>query len=50
MLYQFYELNYNAAQPLHFFAQAMQAALKNPFFPGGQSEMGRLIGASAEML
>jgi poly(3-hydroxybutyrate) depolymerase len=50
VLYQFYELNYNAAQPLHFFAQAVQAALKNPFFPGGQSEMGRLIGASAEML
>ena len=50
MLYQLYELNYNAAQPLHFFAQAMQAALKSPFFPGGQSEMGRLIGASAEML
>ena len=50
MLYQLYELNYNAAQPLHFFAQAVQAALKSPFFPGGQSEMGRLIGASAEML
>ena len=49
MLYQLYELNYNAAQPLRFFAQAMQAALKSPFFPGGQSEMGRLIGASAEM-
>ncbi len=50
MLYQLYELNYNAAQPLRFFAQALQAALKNPFFPGGQSEMGRLIGASAEMI
>jgi poly(3-hydroxybutyrate) depolymerase len=50
VLYQLYELNYNAAQPLHFFAQAMQAALKNPLFPGGQSDMGRLIGASAEML
>ncbi len=50
MLYQLYELNYNAAQPLNFFAQALQAALKSPFFPGGQSEMGRLIGASAEML
>jgi poly(3-hydroxybutyrate) depolymerase len=50
LLYQLYELNYNAAQPLNFFAQALQAALKSPFFPGGQSEMGRLIGASAEML
>ena len=50
MLYQLYELNYNAAQPLHFFAQALQAALKNPFFPGGQSDLGRLIGASAEMI
>lgn len=50
MLYQLYELNYNAAQPLRFFAQALQAALRNPFFPGGQSEMGRLIGASAEMI
>jgi poly(3-hydroxybutyrate) depolymerase len=50
VLYQLYELNYNAAQPLHFFAQALQAALKSPFFPGAQSEMGRLIGASAEMI
>ena len=50
MLYQLYEMNYSAAQPLRFFAQAMQTALKSPFFPGGQSEMGRLIGASAEMI
>ena len=50
MLYQLYELNYNAAQPLHFFAQALQTALKSPFFPGGRSEMGRLLGATAEML
>jgi len=50
VLYQLYELNYNAAQPLHFFAQALQAALKSPFFPGGQSEFGRVLGASAEMI
>jgi poly(3-hydroxybutyrate) depolymerase len=50
LLYQLYELNYNAAQPLHFFAQALQAALKSPFFPGGRSDFGRLIGASAEMI
>jgi poly(3-hydroxybutyrate) depolymerase len=50
VLYQLYELNYNAAQPLRFFAQALQSALKSPYFPGGQSEMGRLIGASAEMI
>ncbi len=50
MLYQLYELNYNAAQPLRFFAQTMQAALKNPFFPGAGSEMGRLLAASAEMI
>ncbi len=50
MLYQLYEMNYNAAQPLHFFAQALQAALKNPFVPGRGSEMNRLIGATAEMI
>ncbi|HTJ63989.1 MAG TPA: polyhydroxyalkanoate depolymerase [Alphaproteobacteria bacterium] len=50
MLYQLYEFNYNAAQPLHFFAKALQTALQNPFFPGAQTEFGRLIGASAEMI
>jgi poly(3-hydroxybutyrate) depolymerase len=50
VLYQLYELNYNAAQPLHFFAQAMQRALKSPFLFGGQSEMVRFMGATAEMV
>ncbi len=50
MLYQLYEMNYNAAQPLHFFAQALQSALKSPFFPGSRSDMGRLMGAAAEMV
>ncbi len=50
MLYQLYELNYNAAQPLHFFAQAMQSALRSPFLVGGQSDMVRLMGAAAEMV
>jgi poly(3-hydroxybutyrate) depolymerase len=50
VLYQLYEMNYNAAQPLHFFAEAMQRALKSPFIWGGQSEMVRLMGATAEML
>ncbi len=50
VLYQLYEMNYNAAQPLNFFARALQAALQNPLFPGGQSEFGRLLGASAEMI
>ena len=50
MLYQLYELNRNAAQPLNFFAQALQSALKNPFMPGGTSNFGRLLGATAEML
>jgi poly(3-hydroxybutyrate) depolymerase len=50
VLYQFYELNYNAAQSLNFFAKAMQTALQSPFMPGGQSEMGRLMGATAEMV
>jgi len=45
VLYQLYEFNYNAAQPLHFFAKALQTALQNPFFPGAQTEFGRLIGA-----
>jgi poly(3-hydroxybutyrate) depolymerase len=49
VLYQFYELNYNAAQPLHFFARSLQTALQN-FIPGGQSNFGRLIGATAEMV
>ena len=50
MLYQLYELNYNAARPLHFFAQTLQTVLKNPFVPGGRSNFGRLLGATAEMI
>jgi poly(3-hydroxybutyrate) depolymerase len=50
VLYQLYELNYNAAQPLHFYAKALRTALQNPFFPGAQTELGRLISASAEMI
>jgi len=50
MLYQLYELNYSSAQPLRFFAQALQSALNSPFMPGGQSEMGRLMNAAAEMV
>ncbi len=50
MLYQLYEMNYAAAQPLHFFAKALQNALKSPFMPGGMSEFARLLGATAEMV
>jgi len=50
VLYQLYELNYNAARPLHFFAQTLQTVLKNPFVPGGRSNFGRLLGATAEMI
>ncbi len=50
MLYQLYEFNYNAAQPLHFFAEALQAALKSPFVPGGASDVGRMVNATAEMI
>jgi poly(3-hydroxybutyrate) depolymerase len=50
VLYQLYELNYNAARPLNFLAQTLQNALRSPLIPGGKSEMGRLIGATAEMI
>ena len=50
MLYQLYELNYQAAQPLNFFAHALQAVLRSPFVPGGQSEFGRFLNATAEMV
>ncbi len=50
MLYQLYEFNYNAFRPLHFFAEALQATLKSPFIPGGQSDFGRMLGATAEMI
>lgn len=50
MLYQLYEFNYAAAAPLNLLAQAMQTALKHPWMPGGQSELGRLVGAAAEMI
>jgi poly(3-hydroxybutyrate) depolymerase len=50
LLYQLYELNYNAAQPLHFFAQALQTVLKSPLLPGSGSNFGRLLNATAEMV
>jgi poly(3-hydroxybutyrate) depolymerase len=50
VLYQLYELNYSAAQPLNFFAQALRSAVSSPFMFGGNSELGRLIGASADMM
>jgi poly(3-hydroxybutyrate) depolymerase len=50
VLYQLYEFNYAAAAPLNLLAQAIQTALKHPWMPGGQSELGRMVGAAAEML
>lgn len=50
MLYQLYELHYAAAAPWNLLAQTLQTALKSPFVPGGQSGMGRLVGAAAEMI
>jgi poly(3-hydroxybutyrate) depolymerase len=50
VLYQLYEFNYQIAQPLHFFAEAFQSALKHPLLPGGRSEFGRMLGATAEMI
>ncbi len=50
LLYQLYEMNYNAAQPLNFLARALRSALDSPLMPGGRSDIGRLIGATAEMI
>jgi len=50
VLYQLYELQYAAAAPLNFLAQALQTAMRSPFMPGSQSELGRLVGATAEMI
>ncbi len=50
MLYQLYEFQCAAAKSLNFFAQAAQTAMRSPFMLGGQSELGRFVDATAEML
>ena len=50
MLYQLYEFNHACAAPLRLLAQGLQTALKSPLFFGGQSEFGRVLSATAEMI
>jgi poly(3-hydroxybutyrate) depolymerase len=50
VLYELYEFNYLAAAPLRLFAKSVQMALNNPYFPGRESDVARLVGAAAEMI
>ena len=50
MLYQLYEFQCAAAASLNGFAQAARTAMRHPFMPGYQTELGRLFDATVEMI